>query len=277
MASLLHIKLASKSFGRGSSKTREPFCGFPLSQLSKHVSTLVERGHRVVVVDEYKKSAADGEGLKGTGIGRGVMRIVTAGTGVDEGFVREDQSNFVLAVGVFAGPSSSSSDITDQISLAFRDISTGASFEKTSTLESLRDDINLVEPREIVIFEGIKDDTMGLGKRVWDVIKTESQLAGYLISLISLDPTSSSSSSEYESASSILLHYLSSNLLSTPPPLLIPKQVDPEKIMLLDSTTLKSLEIRASLRGGVQGCLVSGLKRTVTSGGNRLLVERLCE
>lgn len=269
----LHIKLTSKSFGKGDAKTRQPFCGFPLAQLSKHVSTLVEKGHKVVIVEEFRERG-DVDGTLGD-IGRGITRIVTAGTGVDEGFVRKEESNYVLALGIL--DDRNSIGVQDEIGLAYRDISTGASFTKSSSLIRLRDDIALVEPKEVVLDRNLQDSIFG--NKIREIINGEEGREAWIVSIASeYNPvTSKSRSSPKSVAESILQSYLAETLVATPPPNLEATVVDPSRVMQLDSTTLKSLEIRTSLRGGLQGSLLSTVKRTVTPGGTRLLSERLCK
>lgn len=266
----LGIKLTSKTFGRGTSKIRHPFAGFPLSQLSKHVSTLVSNGHRVVIVEEFREPGYNA-GSVGE-ISRRVTRIVTPGTGVDEGFIKKDVMNFVLAIGLVEG-------VEGEIGLAYRDISTGASFTRLSKFETLRDDLLLVEPKEIVVDEGMEEHSE-LGRKVLELLKGEEEREAWMISTSPPSPPAASTStippSPESTAEHVLLSYLASTLLSTPPPQTIPIRFDPTKMMQMDSTTLQSLEIRGSLRGGVKGSLLSTVRRTVTPGGCRLLAERLC-
>ncbi|KPV73609.1 uncharacterized protein RHOBADRAFT_54808 [Rhodotorula graminis WP1] len=267
VAKLLGIKLTSKSFGKGVNKVPHPFCGFPLFQLGKHVSALVESGHKVVIVEEFKEAGVDSPVTA-----RKVTRVVTPGTGVDEAFVDLDQSNFVLALGVAGG-----SSVRDEIGLAYRDISTGASFTRVSKLSTLRDDIHLVRPKEVVVDERLRDTK--LGGRILELLEGERLREGIMLSETSTDAVPSSSTavpSPSSAAEAVLLSYLASTLPTTPPPRTRAKHVDPATVMQMDATTLKSLEVRESLRGGVRGSLLGAVKRTVTPGGHRLLIERLC-
>ncbi|GAA5991017.1 hypothetical protein JCM5350_002011 [Sporobolomyces pararoseus] len=269
VASTLGIKLTSKLFGKGSSRTREPFCGFPLSQLVKHVSSLVEAGHKVVIVEEFKEA-----GMSSSIVTRKVTRVVTPGTGVDESFVEMEKMNFVLALGVVeegGGPTANE----QSIGLAYRDISTGASFTRVSTLNSLRDDIQLVRPREVVIDERLEASTVG--KQILSILKGEQVRESLMVSASTNAVPSSSSTipSSQSAAEEVLLAYLASTLVDLPPQRTRATFVDPAEVMQLDSVTLKSLEIRESLRGGIKGSLLQTVKRTVTPGGTRLLTERL--
>ncbi|GAA5876958.1 hypothetical protein JCM16303_006351 [Sporobolomyces ruberrimus] len=265
VASTLGIKLTSKLFGKGSNRSREPFCGFPLSQLIKHVSVLVEAGHKVVIVEEFKEV-----GTSSAVVTRKVTRVVTPGTGVDETFVEMEKMNFVLALGVIEGKKGK------EVGLAYRDVSTGASFTRISTLASLRDDIQLVRPKEVVIDEGL--ESLPIGQQILDVLKGEQLRESLMVSAVSTNAIPSSSSkipSSQSAAEDVLLAFLASTLVDLPPPRTRATFVDPATVMQLDSVTLKSLEIRESLRGGIKGSLLQAVKRTVTPGGTRLLTERL--
>ncbi|GAA5851789.1 hypothetical protein JCM3766R1_006136 [Sporobolomyces carnicolor] len=289
VSSTLGIKLTSKLFGRGVHRTREPFCGFPISHLKRHVSTLVEHGHKVVIVEEFKEAGAT---VAATTVTRRVTRIVTPGTGVDEAFVDLDAMNFVLAIGAIEPEATTTTAATtttdrpagdpahddDAIGLAYRDISTGASFTRVSTLASLRDDLQLVNPREVVIDERLEQTRVGT--EILGILNGERLRESLMVSTVSTNAIPSSSrvvASARSNAEDVLLAYLAATLvdLPAPPRSTRTKFVDPAEVMQLDSVTLKSLEVRESLRGGLKGSLVHAVKRTVTPGGTRLLTERL--
>ncbi|BGP26397.1 hypothetical protein JCM10295v2_005350 [Rhodotorula toruloides] len=265
VAKLLGIRLTSKAFG----EAKTSMAGFPLTQMAKHASTLVQLGHKVVIVDEYQslmrpKSAAV--------IARRVSRIITPGTGVDEAFVKIDTPNFVLALGVVDG-----SNEEETIGMAYRDVSTGASFTRTSKFATLRDNILLVQPKEIVVDEQLGQTA--LGKQISELLEGERSREGTMISTTSTDAIPSSSRkapSATQTAESVLLAYLAKTLVSNPPPRTKSTYVDPASVLQMDAVTLQSLEIRESLRGGLRGSVLGTVKRTVTPGGTRLLTERLC-
>ncbi|GAA6029124.1 hypothetical protein JCM8097_001611 [Rhodosporidiobolus ruineniae] len=267
VSKVLGIKLTSKVFGKASDaeKTRHAFCGFPLAQLEKHVSVLVQEGHKVVIVEEFKERGDDR-------IVRKVTRVVTPGTGVDEAFVSIDKPNYVLALGVVEGASK-----TEEIGMAYRDVSTGASFTRTSRLSSLRDDLRLVAPREVVVDQQVEGTK--LGKAIMEVLEGEQRREGLAVSSTSTEAVPSSSTSvrsPVSAAEDVILSYLATTLVTTPPPRRKATFIDPASVMQLDAVTLQSLEIRESLRGGTRGSLLGAVKRTVSPGGLRLLSERLC-
>lgn len=264
VAKTLGIKLTSKPTKNG----RQAFAGFPLAQLGKHVSALVQAGHKVVIVEEFKEI-----GSSKVKTSRRVSRVVTPGTGVDEAFVALDQSNFVLALGIADG-----SSLRNEIGLAYRDVSTGASFTRTSKLSALRDDIRLVQPKEVVVDQRLPGSK--LGDRILELLEGERAREGIMVSETSTDAVPSTSvdvRTATTNAENVLLSYLAITLVSTPVPAASTTHIDAKSVMHMDAVTLQSLEIRESLRGGVRGSLLGTVKRTVTPGGQRLLTERLCE
>lgn len=263
VSQILSIKLTSKVFDR----TRHPFAGFPLSQLSKHVSTLVESGWKVVIVEETSRTGAVIERL--------VTRIVTPGTGFTEGFVKEDEMNFVLAVGLPVDESESSSE-GELIGLAYRDISTGASFTRTTTFDQLVDDLALIDAKEIVVDARMKAHP--LGARYYKLITSTAERTRRMLSTVSPPEVLpfSTEESPQDQAGLLLNTYLSMNLPLNPPPRIPAQHVDPLTVLQMSATTLESLEIKESMRGGTRGSLLHTIKRTVTPGGARLLAERIC-
>ncbi|SCV71327.1 BQ2448_2915 [Microbotryum intermedium] len=282
VAKLLNIKLTSKVFGKKGNKIRHAFAGFPLAQLSKHATTLIEAGHKVVVVEETKQVGGGGSGMydeNGATTVRRVTRVITPGTGIDEAFVQVENLAYVLAIGVHGRDDHGGGY---QIGMAYRDVSTGSSFTRTSTLQSLRDDLLLVQPKEVVV--DFELSSTPFGQAILDILQGEQRRENLMISTVSTssilqDP--SCSTSKYGQrveliAEDVLLAYLAETLVSSTPPPIESTFIDPSLLAQMDSTTLKSLEVRESLRGGTKGSLFAAVKRTSTPSGTRLLLERLC-
>ncbi|KAI5475711.1 DNA mismatch repair protein MutS [Pseudohyphozyma bogoriensis] len=277
VAKLTAIKLTTKVF-KG---VRHPFCGFPLAALPKHLSTLVEKGYRVVVVDELGDDGPADDLDLDVDVGlpaptkkarelkkRVVTRIVTPGTGVDEGFINTESNNFILAIGFPDAPISSPPDPIP-LTLAYRDVATGDAFLRHSSSKTLRDDLLLIAPVEVIA-------PTPFPPALVDLLRAEESREPFLLSFLASADSVDPPRSQNPAAEDVLKEYLSETLLSTPPPDVMPTEVDPSQVLQMDSVTLQSLEVRASLRGGTKGSLLATVKKTVTPGGGRLLVERLC-
>ena len=281
VSSLLDIKLTSRKWDNQSVL----MCGFPVIHLQRHLKTLVQNNHRFVALcEEFARPVQPGTKPL---YDRRVDRIVTPGTLIDEPFLNHYESNYLMAV---SSAASSSPTEHDALGLAWLDVSTGEFFTKSTTVECLYDDVVRIHPREVVLprmMESVDPCP------VRAIVRGEGIVVSYFntatpiplqplpdvpnASLNTRRPTTPILSSQESSAVTLLTGYLQSNLLDYMPNLSAPRKETDEARMEIDAHTLKSLEIREGVHGsGGIGTLLGCLKRTVTSGGTRLLSRWLC-
>lgn len=86
-ARLLRITLTKRSFAKDHSL---PMCGVPHHSVKKYIKTLVEAG-KTVIVSEQLEDAKKSRGL----LERGVTRVVTSGTIIEDELLPEDFGNFL--------------------------------------------------------------------------------------------------------------------------------------------------------------------------------------
>jgi DNA mismatch repair ATPase MutS len=271
-------------------------CGFPLVHVDKYLKVLVQQNNRFVAMCEEFPRFSD-KGVKE--FDRRVVRVITPGTLIDEPFLNPFENNYLLAI-------SSGDDSVDSgdgfIGLAWIDVSTGEFFSRPSSYDSLRDELARIGPREVVLdrqleakkshpvlqalteednfvsFVSLSEDMNGKSvsssavKHIPDMSTPPLPIEEAQIPLpISLSP-------QETAAINILTTYLHANLLEHMPILSSPDQESTSSRMQIDSHTIKALEIREGIReGGTKGSLLSVVKRTITSGGTRLLARWLCE
>lgn len=299
IAQLLNIKLTDKSWGG----QRVLMCGFPIMHLDKHLKTLVQGHNRFVAIcEEFMRSRILGP--KG-GFERRVTRIVTPGTLIDESFLNQYENNYLLAINsadnAAVSTTPSLQEAQEPLGLAWIDVSTGEFFAKQVPYDSLQDELVRIGPKEIVL-------DLALADHAEHPIRQAVAEEDYFTSFISTCnqeegpavPTTTSASSGTDdlsihlepsqslvhltltdaevSAVKLLTAYLHANLLEHMPRLPIPNREATAGRMQIDAHTIKALEIKESLReGGTTGSLLSVIKRTVTSGGARLLTRWLCK
>ncbi|KAG5221412.1 DNA mismatch repair ATPase msh [Salix suchowensis] len=238
---------------------------------------------------------------------RRVVRVITPGTLIDESFLNPYENNYLLAV-------HGDADVIDangvgsldqkKIGLAWIDISTGDFLSKLSSLDTLRDDLVRINPREIVLDHRLQ----GLPSHpVRTILEEEDSFVSYAHLPTTKEPplgedhpnagheaTASDDITEQtddnnstaptisytpqeENAFNLVTAYLHGNLLENMPTLNLPNREGNDGRMRIDAHTIKALEIRESMKeGGVKGSLLSTVKRTVTSSGSRLLGRWLC-
>lgn len=260
--------------------------------LDKYLKILVQQHNRsVAMCEEFRKPRDPNDDvLSKPTFERRVVRILTPGTLIDEPFLNPYENNFLLAIA--EDDTASQSDI----GLAWIDVSTGEFFTRNTSLESLKDHIARISPREVVLdrtFEsqpnhpilGALQDSycvISFAAKPTGSLETRlsnsSEVVDDIVNPSSMDEPSDVFSAAETSAIAVLNFFLQSHLLEHAPSALRPLREEKSKRMQIDAHTLKGLEIRESLReGGSSGSLMSSIKRTVTTSGTRLLSRWLCE
>ena len=293
VAKLLNIKLTSKSWGG----RRVPMAGFPLLHLNKYLKILVQ-DHRlfVAICDEIMRDRQLGP--KG-GFDRRVTRIVTPGTLIDEPFINPYENNYLLSISTVEEDvgRTSNNKVAATLGLAWMDVSTGDFYTKSISSDTLQDELARITPREIVLNEDLhgnigaflREQTEGEGffvsyisnaARSEVTATTRSDLGTDDFSPLesSMNTNSASLTCAEQAAVDLLSNYLQANLFDGAPRLSMPSHEATTDRMQIDSHTIKALELKESLReGGATGSLLSVIKRTVTSGGTRLLSRWICK
>lgn len=289
MSRLLSIKLTKRTW----QGQQVLMCGFPLVHMDRHLKCLVQIHKRFVALcEEFKRSPPE-EGFE-----RRVVRVLTPGTLIDESFLNPYENNYLLAIHhpQFDDPQPNAATVcippNSMLGLAWIDVSTGEFFSERCTFEGLKDVLTRISPREVVLHTSLRDSN----HTVKIVLAEEDYFVSYIapqpradIKLVATCPhaddlvhhletqTVSSPSAEENDAVGLLTTYLLANLLEHMPSVSSMVLQGLNNRMQIDSQTIKALEIKQEMReGGVRGSLLSVIKRTVTSGGTRLLERWLC-
>ncbi|KAI5835502.1 hypothetical protein K523DRAFT_14423 [Schizophyllum commune Tattone D] len=161
IASLLNIKLTTRKWGG----RRVPMCGFPLAHLDKYLRVLVGENRRLVAmceefpvngnVDTSNGTAKISRGLLTRAFERRVTRVITPGTLIDEPFLNQYENNYLLAIEAAEAVTTDNSEAA-QLGLAWIDVSTGEFFSKVSSVDTLRDELARIGPKEIVLDQSMK-------------------------------------------------------------------------------------------------------------------------
>ena len=108
VSKLLDLTLTGKDCGLAE---RAPMCGIPYHAADGYVAKLVSMGERVAICEQVSDPKEAGRGL----VERDVVRIVSAGTVIEEDYLDETRNNYI-ACAFKAG---------DTVALAWTDITTG--------------------------------------------------------------------------------------------------------------------------------------------------------
>ncbi|KAK3695375.1 muts domain V-domain-containing protein [Podospora appendiculata] len=305
---LLNLKVAQKKTNAGAVS----MAGFPFFQLDRFLKILVQDLNRhVAIAEEFPNDAS--EKVKSGGLlhDRKVARIVTPGTLIDENFMDPYANNYVMAIhlpgvelsndaGAGAAPGSQKAhhhelddvhpdgdESSAQIGLAWLDLSTGYFYTQPTTLSALPSVLSRVAPREIVLDEVLESHR---NHEILSILTDEKHLLTYsppgeLLQLSHWEPmleaeippaTAGSFTDNEVKAGGLLLHYVKDRLRGLSMKLQPPVRHESMQVMNIDKNSMRSLEIKQTIRDNVfRGSLLHAVRRTVTKGGARLLNEWL--
>ena len=128
----LEIALTSREFGAG---TKVPLAGIPYHALDSYLARLIRKGYKVAICEQTS------EPNRGGGIvDREVVRVVTAGTVVEETLL-DGKSNNYLAAALVNG---------EQAGLAYADITTGEFATTQLPALELEVELDRLQPAELL-------------------------------------------------------------------------------------------------------------------------------
>jgi DNA mismatch repair protein MutS len=256
---ILQITLTSRDKGK---EDPVPMCGIPHFAAENYMSKLVRRGYKVAICEQV----GDPKESKGI-VDREVVRVVTPGTYLPD---NPKENNYILSF----------FQKENIFGIAVADITTGE-FMIYETCNSLADEVSRYQPSELLYPVSMKnnssikdslDDYYLTSYDDWyfDYIEAYRKLLGYF-GVASLDGYGCEGMIVAISAAGALLTYLE----ETQKDALSFKRIRVlrrDSYMLLDSSTLRNLEIIRNMKdGGAVGSLLWVLDETQTPMGGRLL------
>ena len=258
----LDIVLTSRNVAKGQ---RIPMAGIPYHAADNYISRLIEKGYHVAICEQV------GEQPKKGLFPREVIRMVTPGTVIDPGLIKNEKNNYLVSI-----------SIDDQYSsLAFMDVSTGelgiSYFEDQDAHNRLKAEISRLHPSEILMAESlsiplnnqyhitnIPDWKFEVG-RCEQIIKTQFKAA-------SLEGFGLKNKFAAISALGVILGYIKE---SDPQALNLFKDLNYYSIddhMVLDEATRRNLELcETILKSNESGSLLSVIDKTTTPMGKRMI------
>jgi DNA mismatch repair protein MutS len=258
LAKELDIVLTSKPMGKD---LRVPLAGIPHHSLERHLATLISRGHRVAICEQTSANAIKGKDGKKL-IEREVVRTVTAGTIIEPSLLDRRNNNYLASFfsdGQNAG-------------IAYADISTGEFFVTEIENKNALNELGRISPSEILIVENEEStEVTGLVTKLkpkfFEYETAQKNLFKHF-NTKSLQPFGLEKNPLAVSAAGALIAYLKETQTQSLEQLTRLKSYDSSDFMLLDSHTLRSLEIFES---ATNSSLLSVIDQTKTPMASRLL------
>ncbi|MBT8153588.1 DNA mismatch repair protein MutS [Epibacterium ulvae] len=252
-----------------------PMCGVPVHAAEGYLLSLIRKGFRVAVGEQLESPAeAKKRGYKAV-VKRDVVRLVTPGTLTEDSLLEARRHNFLVSY----------TELRDEAALAWADISTGAFHVMPIPRVRLSPELARLAPSELIVADGpvydhclplteeYKIPLTPLGKASFDSTAAEKRLCA-LFNVGALDGFGTFSRAEV-SAMGALIDYLEITQKGKLPLMQHPVQEAEDRVVQIDASTRRNLELTRSLSGGRAGSLLSVVDRTVTPGGGRLLEQRL--
>ncbi len=271
---ILGITLTKRSNGKAS---EVPLAGFPHHALDNYLPKLVRAGQRVAVCEQLE----DPKYAKGI-VKRDVIEVVTPGANFSEKLLDHKSNNFLAAI-----------YIKDNVcGLAFCDISTGEFATSEILLKNLYEQIDSINPSEILISKREKekvfkalnydpDASFNENQKRWLFTKVDdwvfnSDYANEVLTnhfgTATLKGFGIADMKEGVIAAGCIMNYLNETQKNNLPHLKKISNYNFTDYIILDPSTKRNLEITSSMNeGNREGTLISILDKTQTAMGGRLL------
>ena len=250
-----------------------PMCGIPFHSSESYLSKLISNGYRVAVCEQINEIENDVKKNKGP-MKRKVVRVITPGTILEESFFDDNPNNFLC----------SWNEVNGSHSISWVDLSTGIfcvqkiDMNQSNAFETA---LERLSPRELLMPLKMKEKKPNYFKGCVtfqadslfqsDVCEERLKKFYKIKSLVAFGEFSRSCIS----TAGAILGYVSLTQKGKLPLLKKIKQWKSIEVMEIDIFSRKSLELLKTQSGEKNGSLFNAINQTLTSGGTRLLLERL--
>ena len=257
---VLEIALTSREFGKSN---RIPMAGIPYHALNNYLGRLINKGYKVALCEQV----SDVGESKGP-VERKVVRVVTAGTVVEDNMLDPKINNYLAAIVVSE----------NQAGLSYADITTGQFYTSQIPIDKLEAQLSILAPGETLVNDA---GTVNLSNthisdlpKVSESIEISTEALQSHFKVHSLDSFGLTNCPLAIRAAAGILAYLQNNQSGAVSNLHTIKSFSIEKYMVLDRQTSHNLELFQSGRWGDQDTsLFTVLNKTFTPMGARLLRE----
>src|SRR5437868_5622594 len=267
-----------------------PMCGVPHHAVGGYIAKLIKKGYRVAICEQTEDASKTTKLVR-----REVVRIITPGTAVDSQLLDTRENNYLASIyGAGQG-----------MAVAFVDLSTGefsvTEFEGQSALARIIEQVESFAPSEILyphalepLFikqpggDGSNDSTanhfgagppLGAGASLNSQddcrfnVDSASELLRSHFGVASLDGFGLAGRGLSIAAAGAVLAYVRETQKADASHITGISYFEPSECLMLDSTTVRNLELVEALDGSRTRTLLGVLDETVTGMGSRLLKQ----
>ncbi|MEO0233551.1 MAG: DNA mismatch repair protein MutS [candidate division WOR-3 bacterium] len=258
IASVLNITLTSREYG----EEKIPLAGFPIKSADHYIRRLVSTGKKIAIADQLEEPSKNVKLVK-----RGVVEVITPGTIMRESLLSEKENNYFALVYAFDGKTVVSTlDIStgDLLVYDFKNGENIFDFLKNKDIKEIVSNEKFkIEEKEVKVIDKSffdLDDCLQVLKTQFGIEKVER--------IKNLDE-------KLIRAAGALLLFIKEAYSTDLQQVKNFEYIDLSKRMILDSQTLRNLEIFTRSNGEYENSFLFAIDRTKTPMGGRTLREVL--
>ncbi len=269
IAKELDITLTSR--GRDKEGDDMPLAGIPYHAVDSYLPRLIKKGYKVAICEQLE----DPKTAKGV-VKRGVVRVITPGTVIDSSLISDISNNYLMSV----------SGEGTEFGVSFLDVSTGefltTQFTDNHSYDKIISEAARVKPVECILspmlFENkkltqrLKELNITLNKLDADAFDPERARERLLkhFAVLTLEGMGCEKLNFSISSAGAALEYAQKTQMRDLKHIQTVRTYFENEFMVLDSITLRNLEIIQGIRGD-SSSLLSVIDRTKTPVGARVL------
>ncbi|MBU4139580.1 MAG: DNA mismatch repair protein MutS, partial [Euryarchaeota archaeon] len=273
IAKELEITLTSR--GRDKDGENMPLAGIPYHSVDSYLPKLIKKGYKVAICEQLE----DPKNAKGV-VKRGVVRVITPGTVIDPSLICDQSNNYLMSI----------SGEGAEFGVSFLDVSTGefmtTQFTDTGNYERIISEASRMRPAECLLppllfdnkklTDRLRDLNIVLNKFDADAfdIKTARENLTQHFGVLTLEGMGCTALPHAISSSGAALIYAKTTQMRELAHIQSVRTYFENEFMVLDSITLRNLEIIQGVRGD-NSSLLKILDTTRTPMGGRLLQKIL--
>ncbi len=274
IAKELEITLTSR--GRDKEGADMPLAGIPYHAVDSYLPKLIKKGYKVAICEQLE----DPKNAKGV-VKRGVVRVITPGTAIDSSLISEASNNYLMS---FSGEGR-------EFGISFLDMTTGefmtTQFKDNENFDKVISEASRMHPAECILPPALFEKTtlverlkkIGIvvnkvDETTFDHKMAKDQLMTHFGAVTLVGMGCENLHFAVSSAGAALL-YAETTQMRDLSHIQSLRTYFENEFMVLDSITLRNLEVAEGVRGENGSSLLRILDRTKTHMGGRLLRKNL--
>lgn len=254
-----------------------PMCGVPYQSYDIYLARLVQAGYKVAICEQMEPPSEAKKRGPNSCVRRDVTRLVTPGTLTEESMLTSGQHNYLLMA---------YKDIT-HIGLAWADLSTGDFYTQAVQPNEFLSALERLSPGEIVVSDSLdrpetfetplleyRDIMTAWPQGRFSYLNSKARLET-MFNVKTLEAYGAFTRAEMIAAGA-LLDYITMTQKGNVPNMKQPMRLNEDRLMSIDASTRRSLELFKSMSGDRNGkSLFQLMDKTMTHPGMRLFAEFL--